>query len=269
MPGFEILVSGIFNREHVHISYKNSEGDYPHGALDFMERVWLRRVCSGVRLFDGKLFRVVSYRVQGQKLFLELENTSYKYFVGSRDNEFIARFGAGMTSNPLSVGAVVLTSDNHFIIGKRRNDLDFNPGKYSVIAGIMDREKDLANGKPDPFKAMLRELSEETGVPIDQVREVLSLGLIYNEDYRQTYMPFRIKLMVPSGILAHTSPREYEFEDFAYVKADEGAVSRFLEENHERMSQTCFGNILMFGREDFGQTWLSNILSKLGIEAIK
>jgi len=120
MLGFQILVSGTFRREQLHIIYNNKEKNYTSEAIDFIEKVWIRKLASRTKLFDSKLFRVVSYNIRDENLFIELENTSYKWFVGSRDEEFLTKFGFEMTANPLSVGAVVVTSDNQFIVGKRR-----------------------------------------------------------------------------------------------------------------------------------------------------
>jgi 8-oxo-dGTP pyrophosphatase MutT (NUDIX family) len=266
MLGFKILVNETFNRQQLSISYRDKEKSYPNEVVKLINRIWLQKVSSGIRLFDGKLFEVLSYRVKDQVLFLELQNTSYKYFVGTGDHEFISTFGGKETANPLSVGAVVVTSDNYFVVGKRRNNLYFNLGKYSIIAGTMDREKDFTDGKPDPFGAILRELMEEKGVNQNNVREILCLGLIYNVDYNQTYLPFSIVLGVSSEALMNSLPQEDEFENFIYVKVGKESLFNFLAENCDLISQTSMGNILLFGRKVFGETWLRNASGRLRID---
>ncbi|WXG47437.1 MAG: NUDIX hydrolase [Candidatus Atabeyarchaeum deiterrae] len=266
MLGFMVLVDEVFNRERLMISYQNAEKKYPKEATKLIERIWLEKKASGIRLFDGKLFEVISYKTRDQILSLELQNTSYKYLVGTREAEFVSKFGSEMISNSLSVGAVVVSSDDCFVLGKRRSDLYFNPGKYSTIAGTMDPEKDFKGGNPDPFEAILRELFEEKGVEESNVRDALCLGLIYNIEYKQTYMPFYIKLGISCGALQNSSPREEEFERFIYVKADGNGVSDFLAKNLEQVSQTCQGNILMFGKRMFGIPWFKDILSRLKVE---
>jgi 8-oxo-dGTP pyrophosphatase MutT (NUDIX family) len=264
--GFKILVSGVFRKEQLIISYKSKEKRYPREDMEMIEAIWQKKKSSGIELFDGKLFELVSYRGKDQALFLELQNTSYKYLVGTVDHEFASSFGPTKTANPLSVGAVVVTSDNRFVVGKRRSDLYFDPGKYSIIAGTMDREKDFTEGTPDPFKAILRELSEETGVNEEQAREVLCLGLIYNTDYNQTYLPFSIDVGLSSEALKNSLPLEPEFESFVYVRADKESMLDFLMKNYSRVSQTCIGNMLLFGGKKFGVTWLRNAVNKLRIE---
>jgi 8-oxo-dGTP pyrophosphatase MutT (NUDIX family) len=265
MLGFKILVDGVFTREKLNIIYRDEERNYPPRAREAIDRIWLRNVASGIRLFDGRLFEVSSHKVLDQILLIELRNTSYKIFVGARDKEFTSEFGRKMKANPLSVGAVVLTSDNRFIVGRRRSDLYFNKGKYAVIAGVMDREKDFTNGAPDPFEAILRELWEEKGVDRKDVKEILSLGLVYNIDYDQTYMPFYVRLGIPLSTLEKTVPQEQEFEKFIYIDAELGVVSNFLIQTIGLLSQTCLGNILLFGKKTFGEAWMKETLRKLNV----
>jgi 8-oxo-dGTP pyrophosphatase MutT (NUDIX family) len=265
MLGFKILVDGVFAREKLHINYRDEEKHYPPRAMEHIDRIWRRDLSSGIRLFDGRLFEVVSYGLLEQILSVRLRNTSYKIFVGARDREFTSELGYKMRANPLSVGAVVVSSDNRFIIGKRRSDLYFSIGKYSIIAGMMDRDKDLTDGTPDPFKAILRELWEEKGVQREDVQEALSLGLIYNLDYNQTYMPFYIRLRIPSSILEKSTPHEYEFEKFIYLDVEPDAVSNLLTESSNLLDGTCQGNILLFGKKAFGVTWMKKMLRKLKV----
>jgi 8-oxo-dGTP pyrophosphatase MutT (NUDIX family) len=265
MLRFKVLVDGVFSREQLRAIYIDKENIFPEKAVRLIEKVWSQQGSSGTRLFDGKLFDLISYRVEDNILSLVLQKTSYKHFVGTRDIKFSNNFPR-LRVNPLSVGAVVVTSDNQFLIGERRTDLYFNAGNYDIIAGIMDREKDFFNRAPDPFEAILRELWEEKGVSKDGLREILSLGLIYNIDYNQTYMPFCIRLRLSSADLEKSQPNEFEFEKFIYVKADGTIISDFLSKNWRVLSQTCLGNILMFGKSMFGRPWLITASKRLGID---
>jgi 8-oxo-dGTP pyrophosphatase MutT (NUDIX family) len=271
MLGFNVLVDEEFDCKQVKISYKDTQNECPEEASELIERIWLRKASSGIELFDGKLFQVVSFTTKSQTLLLELQNTSYKHFVATREEEFVSKFGPRMISNPLSVGAVVVSSDGYFVMGKRRSDLYFNPGKYGLIAGTMDRGKDFSDETPSPCKAIMRELSEEKGVDRSEIQEVLCLGLIYNIDYGQTYMPFYVRLGIAHSVLRNSLPREKEFKKFIYVKSSGSEVSDFLAKNIKRVSQTCLGNILMFGKKTFGEIWMWDTLGRLKVkpEAMK
>src|SRR5271157_501088 len=174
MQGFKILLGSVFRRGQVDVRYKNVDEHYSSQALNFIEEVWSRKRSGATRLYDGKLFRFAGFETAGENLILEFRNTSFKRFVGSREGEFTRRFKSS-GANPVSVGALVSTSDQRFIVGKRRDDLYANPGKYSVIAGVMEREKDFKGGKPDPFEAILRELEEEKGIQKAEVKDLLCL----------------------------------------------------------------------------------------------
>ena len=261
IPGFKILVKGIFHPEDLDISYLDKDIKYSKEALDFMDKI------MEAEIPNSKLFRVISYKVHDHKFSLVLGNTSFKHFISSMDKRFVSKFGFKKIANPLSVGAIIVTSDYRIIIGKRLPELVINPGKYSTVAGMMDREKDFSNGKPDPFKAILRELYEEIKVEKTHVKEIVLLGLIYNEDYHQTYLPFYIKIDIPSNILKrqlrHQSLSENEFERFIYLKLNDRNIANFIISNYKQMSQTCLGNILLFGERMFGETWFKSLEKKL------
>ena len=263
MQPFRLLVRGVFPRERLDVTYANTGVNYPAEAANYIQGVWQRKLTSGKVCENEKLFRVVSHRINGQKLFLQLEDTSYKDFAGSREKAFISKWGVRLTANPLSVGAAVITSENQIIIGKRRSDLDLNPGKYSIIAGAMNREKDWTDDKPDPFGAILRELFEEKGIRTNEVEQILSLGLVYSSEYEQTYMPFQIKLR---ALLKVSIPKDYEFEEFFFIDLEQDAVATFIEEKENQMSQTCLANLLLLGGKEFGDAWLKSVLSKLKLD---
>jgi 8-oxo-dGTP pyrophosphatase MutT (NUDIX family) len=255
---FTVLASGIFSSRQVHVSYSDREQPYSSDALDLIERLWAKRLSSKTKIFDGKLFRVVSARVQDQELFVELENTSYKHFVGTRDKEFVSRFGLQTSANPLSVGVVTTTSDGYLMIGRRRLDLDFNPGKYSIVAGIMDRERDFVDHTPDPFNAILRELHEEKDIHSNDIERIVCLGLVYNQEYNQTYMPFEARLTLSRVEIDAKSPTEVEFDEFFYLQVDHDQLKSWILRNWSSTSQTCLANLLLFGEHKFGKDWSAN-----------
>lgn len=263
--GFKILISGMFHEKDLVIIHINKEKKYPKKIKSFIDKICKEKIASDETKNDSKLFRVDSYKLKNKKLFLVLENTSYKCFIGTGNKEFVSKFGLKNIANPLSVGAVVVTSDNKLIIGKRLNNLYFNPGKYSIFGGTMDRKKDFFDGSPNPFKAILREIHEEIGIREIPIKTITCLGLVYNLDYYQTYMPFFIETNISCGKLKKylTFPTQ-EFEDFIYIEFDKGSIANFLIKNYDKLSQTCLANILLLGKYKFGNGWYISILKKIG-----
>jgi len=261
----KILAVGFFDREELDIGYHNHDIDYPKDAMEFIERMWQNRLSSGTRLFDAKLFRVTSVKLLNQKLCISLENTSYRNFVGSRPDSFLSKFGADLTANPLSVGTLLATSDNYLMIGKRRMDLDFNPGKYSTIAGMMDRDKDIKNGTPDPFMAVIRELHEEKNIKWDDVKDLVCLGAVYSQEYNQTYLPFYARLMLSREEVNSRTPLENEFDEFFFIDTNDSTLSNWIKAHSDASSETFIANLLLFGGHEFGNDWRVQVTRSLGL----
>jgi len=72
-------------------------------------------------------------------------------------------FGQDNIVRPLSIGTMIITTDDKWIIGRRLETHDYQ-GYYTLVAGYMDPDKDILDFKPDPLVAIKRELKEETGI---------------------------------------------------------------------------------------------------------
>ena len=128
------------------------------------------------RLFDGKLFHIQNLKLQDSKIIFSMCVSSFKEYVGTCSNEFKRLFGQDNIVRPLSVGTMIITTDNKWIIGRRLETHDYQ-GSYTLVAGYMDPDKDVIDFKPDPLFAMKRELKEETGIEETCLSDITCLGL--------------------------------------------------------------------------------------------
>jgi 8-oxo-dGTP pyrophosphatase MutT (NUDIX family) len=219
--------------------------------LNFIEKAWSRELSRGKYLFDSNLFRLASYRVVDENLLLSVENTTYKEFVGTRHNSFKSKFGREFLANPLSVGAIVVTTDRQFVLGRRRGDLDLNPNKLSVPAGVMDRKRDVQNGHPNAFGAIVRELTEETGLLESEIEEIDCLGLVYMNAYSQYFMPFGVVVNASSKDVESRIPLEQEFQELSFFDDEWKVISKLLKSSAE-ISETCLANLLLYVSRRYG-----------------
>jgi len=69
-------------------------------------------------------------------------------------------------ANPIGCSATVISEpDNNFMMVERSMKLSQYPGLYGdYAAGFMNPDKDLIDGKPNPFKTLQREIQEEAGI---------------------------------------------------------------------------------------------------------
>jgi 8-oxo-dGTP pyrophosphatase MutT (NUDIX family) len=245
---FEILIKCNLLPNQIQILYENTSLKYPKQAEDYITLVWKETSSSRPDLYDGRLYHVTSYNKQdNDQLCLNLINTSYKYFVGTRDDRFISRFGTAKISNPLSVGVTLFTSDDKTVIGKRKKNRHIRPGMFGLISGAME-QKDNSNGIPDPVLTARRELREEIGVYREDIIETVCVGLIFDKELYQTFMPFRVRTTLDSHGLSKREPEEHEFDEFFFLDSgDSKTLDRFLKENISNLSQTAIASMLLCG----------------------
>src|SRR5919108_5963797 len=129
----------------------------------FIEREWEKEIKRKPTIFSGKLFHVKRQEFLLHQIVFDTCMSSFKEWIGTKSNKFKKLFGQNRIIKPLSVGTMIVTADNKWIIGRRLKTYDFE-GQYTVLAGYMDPDKDLVNSKPDPFFAIKREIEEETGI---------------------------------------------------------------------------------------------------------
>ena len=245
----KILNEGLYNRNQLKIDYSPTYIEPPQETVEFIERKWNTAFKKNKILFNGLLFRLDNYSSTNGFLNLRLSKTTYKFFFGSRSEEFEKKFGKKFIANPLSVGTLIETSDKKLLFGRRLNTLDFDPGLFSVLAGTMDAKIDLTNNVPDPFKSLLRELYEEKSIAEKEVIESRCLGLVYNSKYKQTYLPFFTRINISSETLLEKPCNELEFRKFFLVNSTVKAVENFLVPQIQDFSQTCLANIILWEKK--------------------
>jgi 8-oxo-dGTP pyrophosphatase MutT (NUDIX family) len=225
-PMNEIMIKGKFGRDCLKVRYNPGRQSYGHKANELIFRVnkW-----SDFNSRDGL-----------QKIELHLTDTDYKEFVGTRNPEFIATFGKKQISNPLSVGAVLITEDNKLILGRRSSSIDGSKYALSVIAGYLDPQKDILHihnkdGSDyvdivDIFHGIEREIYEETGIAAYDVVELVCLGIIANRKQNQMNIPFCGILNISSDevITKRSETQDSEFSEILFVQNDLRSINEFM-----------------------------------------
>jgi 8-oxo-dGTP pyrophosphatase MutT (NUDIX family) len=233
---YQILAKGIFIPKDIRTLYKHDKRlPQSQEALQFIESKWNEFVNNNSKAFNGPLFRVDEYNIiRNNFIKLELSNTDYKEFVGTRDHRFVNKFGKEYIANPLSVGALLMTQDNKIILGKRSPaDTDIGKNKISVIAGYLDPNKDLdkRTNMVDVFRAVSREIYEEIGITDNNIVDMICIGLIDNKKHNQINLPFYTKLdisveQIKTSIM---TPQEKEFSQIITIDSSVRSIAKFLD----------------------------------------
>jgi hypothetical protein len=173
----QIQVEGKLQSENIDCLYSPNRIRFSESERLLIEREWKKEVKKRPTIFDGRLFHLKRQDFNHARLVLDTCISSFKEWIGTKNNGFKEAFGQNRTIKPLSVGSMIVTADNKWIIGRRLKNYGFK-GRYAVLGGYMDPDKDIVNSKPDPFFAIKREIEEETGVDRNRdIHNVICLGL--------------------------------------------------------------------------------------------
>ena len=234
MSSYIIIHKGKFTEEMVHTSYVKGRINQAEEVLEVIEDKWKKSCVHNTKLFNGELFRLVNYNIENDLIEFNLSDTDYKEYVGTRDIDFVSRFGNDKSSNPISVGAILVTLDNKIILGERSNDVDSQKSKIAVIGGNADPRYDFIQDKPDIFGAMRREIVEELGIRENLISDLRIIGLVSNLERYQTFIPFQGKILLNVDQIHDFDKKE--FSRIVILDNSEKSVIEFLTKMRNSLS---------------------------------
>lgn len=274
---FEILARGLYGPDQLDIIYDPSLRMPTSPEIQaWMGRLWEEKLAiareRGVPLFDAPLFRLVSVETSGQEqsegpqgpplLRLVLGDTSYKEYVTTRVPEFFRGRAREELGNALSVCSVVETSDGYILLD-RRQGVDVYVGRYHVIGGFFERDRDSTAARPDPFGAICREIREETGIELWDIREQYCLGVVYDVATPHAELCFLTRLHIALEEAFERRPEEDEIKQLESLFVTEASLRDFIVKQHGDISATGEPNLLMYGGVRFGEGWWREVMGEL------
>jgi 8-oxo-dGTP pyrophosphatase MutT (NUDIX family) len=183
---FEILHDGIFREENLHCVLLEGSKIYSEETERKVENIWKEN--SSENLFNGDVFSLIKSEKVGNELHYWLQKTEYKYF-----------YGTNLQKNPLeradilAVCAVIETSDDYILLGKRSENLAESALQWHVIGGSIDA---VTVSQETAFFAIQKEISEETGISNQDLESILCLGLGKNNEISKPEFLFFAKLKI-------------------------------------------------------------------------
>jgi 8-oxo-dGTP pyrophosphatase MutT (NUDIX family) len=261
MLEFEILAHGFYRPNQLEITYNPSLHMPTSPTIQaWMDTLWEQKLALAreqhIPLFDAPLFRFVEVEAKADgTLHLVLGDTGYKEYVTTRVPEFAQGRKREELGNALSVCSVVETSDGSILLDKRQG-VDVYVGRYHVIGGFFERDRDSTVSKqPDPFGAMRREIREETGILQSDIREQCCLGVVYDTATPHAEMCFLTQLNIPLAEVHNRIPEEDEIKQLETLFVTKESLRDFLLKIHGNISATGEPNLLMYGGVRFGEWW--------------
>ena len=265
MLEFEILVDGYFTPEQLVIDYDPAlRMPLTPAIQEWMDALWQHKRqqarARNVPLYDANLFRLVEARARDDgTLYLRLGDSGYREYVTTREPEFASSHPRAELGNVLSVCSVVETSDGYILLDKRAG-VDVYEGRYHVIGGFFERERDTST-RPDPFLAMRREIREETGVREDDIREQFCLGAVYDLATPHPELVFLTTLRIPLAEVQQRTPEDDEIKQLHTLAVTASSLRDFILAHQGNISATGEPNLLLYGRLRFGEEWFREMMT--------
>ncbi|KAK7104224.1 uridine diphosphate glucose pyrophosphatase NUDT22-like [Littorina saxatilis] len=171
-----------------------------------IETIWSNRLKENPRLFNGTKFRVHSVSTDGSGVVtLNVSLTDYREYLGTNWAPDVDKLQArgqrecgdpqAFLSDPMGVGAFVLTSDGHVIFLKRSLHCAEAPAMWDIPGGHAEPEE-LAGEKPiseidmsqltsadvarEIFHSILREVRDEVNIGEEHLSPALLIGIAKN-----------------------------------------------------------------------------------------
>lgn len=124
---------------------------------------WQRRSASNPSFFNGQIYMLADYRIDGDTFAGDLTLVEFKQFLfwkdmGSADNTVFDVFGSGL----------IRSRDGAVLLG-RQSAGNLNEGFAYLPGGFIDPRDTGADGVVDIRASVLREVEEETGLAGDQL----------------------------------------------------------------------------------------------------
>ena len=175
---------------------------------------------SGAEFYNGPLVRVKDLDINNRVLELDLQNTNYFSHAGTRDRP---ELGKENRADPLSVGALLTTSDGRVVLGEKSGLNEYGEGEYQLPGAgfVEDPEKQYERSmNAEPSSPIHRELNEEMNLEPPHF-DFLSPKAVVGAAYRQPMLIYDAKTDLNSQEVAdrwrEIDEAEREFSELIFL----------------------------------------------------
>jgi len=269
MIEFEIVARGLYRPEQLVIDYDPAlRMPITEKLQAWMDDLWEQKLAvareQGTLLFDAPIFRFVSASSRSDdRLHLVLGDTCYKQYVVSRASSFAQGRDRQELGNALAVCSVIETSDGYILLEKRQG-VDVYEGRYHVIGGFFELNRDMTTQQPDPFGAMRREIREETGIQVADIAEEYCLGAVYDLAMPHGELCFFTRLHISCEEVFTREPEDSEVKQLLTLRVSAESLRDLLVQHHDNISVTGEANLLLYGGWKYGEAWFDEVTKSIG-----
>lgn len=223
--GAKVLISGDFVPQDVIVALQPSNRQIDNETENQIERVWREKVAGAERngklLYNGLSYRLNSYRVVDDKLFLDLGTLEYKVRDGLIAVPRYLSLPESYWRKGLYSTATVRTSDAQYLMVELSGK-SMNTNTIDLIGGVVETEPKIHDGN-GIFESFLRELEEEALVAREEV-ESCRLKSLMQERRGNITLYFEVLLRLSSADLRQRyagAALENDIKAVAFFNRDE------------------------------------------------
>ena len=250
-PILRIHLAGQFDDRAVSARWVPSTESYPPHVEALIDTAWQRTLAvPGVKLFDGPMCRLESWRSCGKALVLNLSRTSYRRFLGTTLShpDLADRLGPCALANPVGVSPALVSSDGHLLMGRRNAAVAYYPHRVHPFSGALEPRDPL-----DLFAELRRELHEELHFAPEHIASMHLTGIAEDLSIRQPELICLVhSTLARDAILERVQPDEHHAA--WHCPADPTDLARVLTAD-ESFTPIAIASLLLYGRLAFGQAW--------------
>lgn len=227
---YKVVFSKTYDQNQVDISYRPTTIHRNKDALDHIKKQWNKSVKENPTMFAGSLVNIQKNKSDAEHIRLDTTHSTYDDFFVTRTKEFQRKFPNENKSNILSVGGILVTEDNWIVLGIRNKELVIEPGKTTIVSGMVD-DRDIRDFRHvDIFGCIKREIEEEIGIRDHQIHNLVAIGLVQNHERNNTYIPFFGRISMPFEKILEIE-NDGEFAQLNKIKNFEKQIQIMIKEN--------------------------------------
>ncbi|HEX4123452.1 MAG TPA: hypothetical protein VHY37_01910 [Tepidisphaeraceae bacterium] len=251
-------VAGEFSASQVHCTAVPATRKIVPEVEALIDAAW-RDVLArpGVKLFDGPISRLERFERAGDRLHLQLSQTSYRIFVGTNlyHPELADRFGSEVMANPVGVSTVLQTGDGKLLFGVRNAAVAYYPRRTHPFAGSLE-----PRDRCDVFSAAHRELREELALADGDLGALKLLGLVEDRLIRHPELIFTAATGLTENQLVAQMDRA-EHHDTIAIGADRDPIEAAV--GDKSFTPVGIACLALWGRAHLGVDWYNRLRDKI------
>lgn len=264
---FDVLAVGRFPPSRVAISFqpepRPSTAELDAAIAATWQRELERARGTNRMLFNGELLRYVRHEAlraaDGERFDLTVGPTCYRDFVGTNlyGGQWLAKCGWETFSNAVGTTATVITADNQICYGRRSERVSYHAGHVHTFGGALESADRAADGSIDAFASVARELKEELGLALEELRDFICVGMIRDREIHQPEMLFEARLDLTAAELRdrwEAAESRDEHDDIVSLANEPDAIVPFIK-SCGPIAPVAIGALFLHGRLTWGEDW--------------